>query len=82
MGRLRRRLVAPPRARFWIARSRAAKPFQETVARLEPVGVAGVSKIEDVPSLYVAHVRVSAPGTYYVLARPIGRAAVGCMKCS
>jgi hypothetical protein len=73
----RGRLVAPPRARFWIARSLAAKPFQETVARLEPVGVAGVSKIEDVPSLYVAQVRVTAPGTYYVLARPIGRVSIG-----
>ena len=41
----RGRLVAPPRARFWIARSLAAKPFQQTVARLEPVGVAGVSKV-------------------------------------
>ena len=76
----RGRLVAPPRARFWIARSLASKPFQETVARLEPVGVAGVSKVEDVPSLYVAHVRVSAPGTYYVLARPIGHAAIGGMR--
>jgi hypothetical protein len=46
----RGRLVAPPRARFWIARSLAAKPFQRTVARLEPVGVAGVSQVEDVPS--------------------------------
>jgi hypothetical protein len=76
----RGRLVAPPRARLWIARSLAAKPFQETVARLEPVGVAGVSKIEDVPSLYVANVRVKAPGTYYVLARPIGRVAIGGMR--
>ena len=76
----RGRLVAPPRARFWIARSLAAKPFQQTVARLEPVGVAGVSKVEDAPSLYVAHVRVSAPGTYYVLARPIGQPAIGGMR--
>ena len=76
----RGRLVAPPRARFWIARSLASKPFQETVARLEPVGVAGVSKVEDVPYLYVAHVRVNAPGTYYVLARPIGHAAIGGMR--
>lgn len=76
----RGRLVAPPRARFWIARSLASKPFQETVARLEPVGVVGVSKVEDVPSMYVAHVRVSAPGTYYVLARPIGHNAIGGMR--
>jgi hypothetical protein len=73
----RGRLIAPPRARFWIARSRTSKPFQQTVARLERVGVAGVSKVADVPSLYVAHVRVKAPRTYYVLARPIGRVAIG-----
>ncbi|MGZ8700819.1 MAG: TlpA family protein disulfide reductase [Gaiellaceae bacterium] len=73
----RGRLIAPPRARFWIARSLVSKPFQETVARLERVGVAGVSKAEDAPSVYVAHVRVSAPGTYYVLARPVGHVAIG-----
>jgi hypothetical protein len=73
-------LIAPPRARFWIARSPASKPFQETVARLERVGVAGVSTDEDAPPLYVAHVRVSAPGTYYVLARPVGHISIGGMR--
>ncbi len=73
----RGRLIAPPRARFWIARSLASKPFQETVARLERVGVAGVSTGEDAPPLYVAHVHVSAPGTYYVLARPVGHVSIG-----
>ena len=29
------------------------------------------------PALYVAHVRVAAPGKYYVLARPIGKVAIG-----
>ncbi len=73
----RGKLIAPPRARFWIARSLASKPFPETVARLEPVGVAGVSEVGDAPSVYVAHVRVNEPGTYYVLARPVGRVAIG-----
>lgn len=71
------RLIAPPRARFWIGRSLTARPFQETVARLERVGVVGVSKVADAPSLYVAHVHVGAPGTYFVLARPVGHAAIG-----
>jgi hypothetical protein len=39
-----------------------------------------VSEVEDAPSLYVAHVHVSAPGTYYVLARPIGHPAIGAMR--
>lgn len=73
----RGRVIAPPTARFWIARSLSAKPFQETVAKLEPVGVPGVSTGADVPALYVAHVRVAAAGKYYVLARPIGKVAIG-----
>ncbi|MGZ4346405.1 MAG: hypothetical protein ACXVFB_04290 [Gaiellaceae bacterium] len=73
----RGRVIAPPTARFWIARSLSAKPLQETVAKLEPVGVPGVSKGADVPALYVAHVRVGRPGKYYVLARPIGKVAIG-----
>jgi hypothetical protein len=73
----RGRVIAPPTARFWIARSLSAKPFQETVARLEPVGVPGVSAGADVPALYVAHARVAAAGKYYVLARPIGKVAIG-----
>jgi hypothetical protein len=76
----RGRLIAPPRARFWIARSLGSKPFQATVARLEHVGVAGVSKAADAPALYVAHVRVSAPQTYYVLARPIGSVSIGAVR--
>jgi hypothetical protein len=71
------RLIAPPTARVWIARSLTAKPFQRTLAKLEPVGVPGVSRGADVPALYVAHVHVAAPGKYYVLARPIGKVAIG-----
>jgi len=73
-------VIAPPKARFWIARSRTAKPFQETVARLEPVGVPGRPTGADVNALYVAHVRASAPGTYYVLARPIGAVRIGGLR--
>jgi hypothetical protein len=76
----RGRLIAPPRARFWIARSLTSKPFQETVARLERVGVAGVSTAADAPPLYVAHVHVGAPGTYSVLARPVGPVSIGAIR--
>jgi len=42
------RVISPPHARVWIARSLRARPFVETTARLEPVGVAGVSQDRDV----------------------------------
>lgn len=70
------RIAAPPRARVWIARARDAKPFQETVARLEPVGVPGESS-RDVQALYVTHVRAPSAGAYYVLVRPIGPVRIG-----
>ena len=73
----RGKLVAPPTARFWIARSLSAKPLQETIAHLEPVGVPGVSRGADAPSIYVAQVHVTAPGKYYVLARPNGKVSIG-----
>jgi hypothetical protein len=73
----RGKLVAPPTARFWLARSLSAKPLQETVARLEPIGVPGVSTGADALTIYVAHVHVNAPGKYYVLARPNGKVSIG-----
>lgn len=73
----RGRVVAPPTARFWIARSLQAKPFQETTARLERIGVPGVSTGADAPAIYVAHVHVAEPGKYTVLARPNGRMSIG-----
>jgi hypothetical protein len=73
----RGRVISPPRARVWIGRSLKAKPFTQTVAQLEPVGVAGVSPRSDVTALYVAHARISTPGSYYVLARPLGKVRIG-----
>ena len=73
----RGKLVAPPTARVWIARSLSAKPLQETVAHLEPIGVPGVSTGADAPTIYVAHFHVAAPGKYYVLARPNGKVSIG-----
>ena len=68
----RGRVVATPRARVWIARSRNAKPFAQTDARLEPIGIPGVSTGADAKSIYVAHVRIPAAGHYYAVARPLG----------
>lgn len=73
----RARVIGPPTARFWVSRSLRAKPFAETVARLEPVGVAGVSVDDEVKALYVAHVHVPKPGHYYILARPKGQVRIG-----
>lgn len=73
----RGRLIAPSTARFWIARSLRGVPFQETTARLERIGVPGVSTEGDAPAIYVAHVHVPAPGKYTVLARPNGRVSIG-----
>ena len=72
----RGRVIAPPQARVWIARSLQARPFSQALARLEPIGVPGVSTGADVKALYVAHVRVDEPGIYYLLARPL-RARIG-----
>lgn len=74
---LRGRVVSPPQARVWIAKSLRAKPFLETVAGLEPVGVSGVSKGRDVKAIYVTHVRIARPGSYYLLARPLGKVRIG-----
>jgi hypothetical protein len=73
------RVIAPPKARFWIARAIAAPPLRQTVAHLESVGVPGVTSDEPVKALYVAHIRVPAAGTYYVLARPIGSVHIGAL---
>jgi len=68
----RGRVVATPRARVWVARSLRAKPFTSTTARLEPIGVPGVSAGADAKAIYVASVRVPAAGRYQVVARTLG----------
>ena len=65
--------VFRPRARFWVAEDREAAPFARTSARLEPVGVpGGYEDDHGVTHLYVARVRLDRPGTYWVLAEPVG----------
>lgn len=68
----RGRVVATPRAHVWVARSLRDKPFTQTTARLEPIGVPGVSTGADAKSIYVAHVGLPAAGHYQLVARPIG----------
>jgi hypothetical protein len=69
------RVVARPRARVWIARSRSAVPFATSTATLEPVGLGPGSA--DVSSIYVTHLRVPKPGHYWIVARPVGGRPIG-----
>jgi len=68
------RTIERPRAHVWVARSASEAPFLHTVARLQPVGVPGVSEpaAGGVTKLYVAHFRVRRPGRYVAAAEPIG----------
>jgi hypothetical protein len=67
------RLVERRRATVWLARAREQRPFERTTARLEPVGLPSTRQTSfDVRSLYVAHLDVAEPGTYWLLARPDG----------
>jgi hypothetical protein len=63
--------VERPRARVWLARGLDSPPFETRIARLEQVGVPGGSTA-DVSHLYVVHLDVPSPGTYSVLAKPVG----------
>ena len=68
------RPISRPRARLWVARGLRAKPFDETQATLEDVGVPGASgpAAGDVTKLYVARLHLPKPGKYWVLAEPVG----------
>ena len=60
-----------PTARVWVARALAARPFLESTAQLERIGVPGGAKA-DATHIYVAHLRLTEPGTYWLLAEPEG----------
>ncbi len=60
-----------PTARVWVARALEAQPFQESTAQLERIGVPGGAEA-DATHIYVAHLRLPEPGTYWLLAEPEG----------
>jgi hypothetical protein len=66
--------IEQPRARVWVARSLDDKPFAETTARLENVGVPGVSEAAagDVTHVYVARLRIPHEGKHVLVAEPVG----------
>jgi hypothetical protein len=55
------------------------KPTIRGEARLEPIGVPGVSEpaVGDVSRIYVAHVRIARPGRYWIVVEPKGQAIQG-----
>ena len=68
------RPISRPRARVWVAGGLRVRPFQETQATLEDIGIPGMSSpaAGDVTKLYVARFRLRRPGKYWVLAEPVG----------
>jgi Thioredoxin-like domain len=64
-------VVKLPTARVWVARGLEAKPFLETSAKLERIGIPGGAEA-DSTHLYVARVRLPKPGTYWIMAEPDG----------
>jgi hypothetical protein len=65
------RAVTLPTARVWLARGLEEKPFLESTAKLERIGVPGGAE-GDGTHIYVAHLRIQKPGTYWLLAEPEG----------
>jgi hypothetical protein len=72
------RVVLRPTASVWLSRGLKQPPFQHATARLESIGVPGLSSLPNgVPSIYVVHLQAPAPGTYWLLAKPRGAAVDG-----
>jgi hypothetical protein len=65
------RVALLPTARVWVARGLEAKPFLESTAKLERIGVPGGAEA-DATHIYVVRVRLPEPGTYWLLAEPDG----------
>jgi hypothetical protein len=64
-------VVTLPTARVWVARELEARPFLESSAKLERIGIPGGAEA-DSTHIYVARVRLREPGTYWYLAEPEG----------
>jgi hypothetical protein len=73
------RPINRPTARVWVASGKGQKPFAETTAHLERIGVEGVSSpaAGGVTRIYVARFQVSRPGRYWLVAQPDGRQIKG-----
>ena len=65
------RVVTRPTARVWLSRALGAKPFLETTARAEKIGVPG-SDEADATEIFVTRLDIPKAGKYWVLAEPVG----------
>jgi hypothetical protein len=65
------RVATLPEARVWMSTGLEAKPFLETTAKLERIGVPGGAEA-NATHIYVAHVRLPRSGKYWLLAEPDG----------
>ena len=65
------RVVTRPTAKIWLARALKSKPFAQTTATAEPIGVAG-SEPGEAQEILVARLQLDEPGTYWLLAEPVG----------
>ena len=65
------RVVTRPTAKVWLAKELKAAPFAQTTATSEPIGVNGNEPGEP-QAVFVSHLDVDKPGTYWVLAEPVG----------
>jgi hypothetical protein len=70
----RGRVVSRPTARVWLSRSLEQAPFAETTATVEQIGIdqAHGEPEADVSEIFVTHLNVAEPGTYWLLAEPVG----------
>ena len=64
-------VVTRPKARVWLARGLNRKPFLETTATSEPIGIES-SEEADAAAIFVTQLEIPEPGKYWVLAEPIG----------
>jgi hypothetical protein len=60
-----------PTARVFVSEGLDAPPFLETEAKLERIGVPGGDEA-DATHIYVANLKLTRPGTYWMLAEPEG----------
>ena len=64
-------LVTRPTARIWVARALKEPPFMRATARSEQIGIEG-GDTADASEIFVTRLELEQPGTYWVLAEPVG----------
>jgi len=65
------RVVTRPTAKIWLARGLKEKPFAQTTAKAESIGV-GANEPGEPTEVFVTHLQLPEAGTYWVLAEPVG----------